>query len=449
MEISTAQPAGVLMPVSVTFAGQTVDMALPAQVPLAELLPGMVRALGRLTTEAATQGYRVLVPSGRALDQSRSLPDQGVRPGVLLTLEPTGTSLGDTRYDDIVEAVGAAIDAGQRPWRRGDSVQLSALCSVALFLVAAALLVTQARGSAAAGIVAAAGAVLVTLAAAVVARVRETGAEGGSAAPGGAAALALTAPALAACAAFVATDGPWNGLPLAAAGLAAMVGAAAVLVLPASERGTALGPLVAGGAMLLAGALTGLGRVPADHAAALTVALLAVVVVAAPWIGMAQVPARVSVVGAPAVPEIDGRRVGSRVRDASVRALSMKTGAVLVVVGLAPLVAGASRAGAALMICVGGALLLSTRSLHGRAEVLVGVLAGMATAVAAGIAATGAGLVPVAWAVAVVLGVGVLVLAANVVTQRMRPWLARLADAANILALVAILPLTVLVWGLL
>ena len=45
--------------------------------------------------------------------------------------------------------------------------------------------------------------------------------------------------------------------------------------------------------------------------------------------------------------------------------------------------------------------------------------------------------------------VAALLLAANVVDARMRPWLTRAADSLSILSLLAIPPLAALVWGVL
>ena len=445
VEINSTQQASVLIPVSVSFAGQTVDMTLPSQVALVELLPGMVRALGRLTTESATQGYRVMNASGSLLSQSSSLSQQGVYPGTLLTLEVIGTSLGDTRYDDIVEAVGKAVNTSQKPWQRGDSVQLSAYCAVALFVVAALMLVTQSHGTVPA-VIALAGAALVTLAAAVVARVPHAHSDEQSPSwPGGALALAMVVPLLTACAAFVAVDGPWFALPLAGAGAAAMLGSAAVMVLPAGTRRAIFGPLFAGGAMLLAGGLNEWGHVPAERAAALVIAMLAIVVVSTPWIGMARTPIRI---GEPSSRTIDGEKIHASVQRAAVLARAVEVGSVLAVIGFTPVVAGTSVAGCALAVCVGLSLMLSTRSLYGKAEVLIGVLAGMTTTLLAGLTAAATGMVSPFWAVGIMVGVGIFVVATNVVGQRMRPWLTRFADATNILALAAILPLTALVWGI-
>ena len=66
----------------------------------------------------------------------------------------------------------------------------------------------------------------------------------------------------------------------------------------------------------------------------------------------------------------------------------------------------------------------------------------------AGLTAAATGMVSPFWAVGIMVGVGIFVVATNVVGQRMRPWLTRFADTTNILALAAILPLTALVWGI-
>ena len=63
---------------------------------------------------------------GRVLNQSKSLPEQRIRPGAVLTVEPSGTNVKDQRYDDLVEAVGTAVAENSVPWEKTSSVQLSA-----------------------------------------------------------------------------------------------------------------------------------------------------------------------------------------------------------------------------------------------------------------------------------------------------------------------------------
>ena len=101
------------------------------------------------------------------------------------------------------------------------------------------------------------------------------------------------------------------------------------------------------------------------------------------------------------------------------------------------------------MACTGIALMLSTRSLRSRVEVLLGVLTGMILTIVAAVSTTAVIPVALPWTLGATILAAVLLLAANVVSQKLRPWLTRLADAIGIIALLAILPLTALVWGIL
>ena len=142
MPSTGSSSAGALMPVSLAMSGSTVDMSVPPNVALAELVPAMVKALGPLDSGTATKGFTVRTSDGHALNQSRTLPDQEVRPGAVLTIEPMGSNAQDQRYDDLIEAVGTAVADNSTPWKKANSVQLSAHASAALVLLAALLLVT-------------------------------------------------------------------------------------------------------------------------------------------------------------------------------------------------------------------------------------------------------------------------------------------------------------------
>jgi type VII secretion integral membrane protein EccD len=431
-----------LVPVTVVFSGQRVDMAVPAAVPVADLLPGMAAALGRLNADTATQGFRVLLPSGRELDQAGTLAGQDVSAGALLTLQPDGDAAADARYDDLVEAIGASVDLGRTAWRRGDSVQLSAFSAAGLFALAAGLLLFGGGDPLLTATLAGVGGVLVALAAAVVARIPVTS---------GAVALALTVPVLLGVAGFVllagaSPPGPpgaasvglaQTGAALAGAGLGVLAGACAALVLPRRQRAVIAGPL-----------MVGYAGVTPQRAAAGIVAALTIVVLLAPWIGLAQVPARIDALAQRPRAAIDPVEVAAQVGSADVAVLSLRIAGALVTAALAPVVAR-DLPGLLLMTSIGLALLLGTRSLYGRAEVLAGVVGGMLTIVVAG--ATAAVAVPAAlpWLAGVMALVGCFVVAWNVVGQQLRPGLNRLANSLHVIALMAVLPLTLWILGLL
>ena len=441
---SGSVPAPVaLVPVTVVYSGQRIDMAVPAAVPVADLLPGMAAALGRLNADSATQGFRVVLPSGRELDQAGTLAGQDVAAGALLTLQADGDAAGDTRYDDLVEAIGASVDAGRTAWRRGDSVQLSAFSAAGLFALAAGLLLFGGGDPLLAATLAGVGGALVALAAAVVARIPVTG---------GAVALALTVPVLLGVAGFLLLAGPpgpgLSGPALAGAGLGVLAGACAALVLPRRQQAVIAGPLTAGTALLALGLLVGYAGTTPQRAATGIVAALTIVVLLAPWIGLAQVPARIDALAQRPRAAIDPVEVATQVGSADVAVLSLRIAAALVTAGLAPLVAR-DLPGLLLMTSVGLALLLGTRSLYGRAEVLAGVVGGMLTIVVAGATAALATPAALPWLAGVMALVGCFVVAWNVVSQSLRPWLNRLADALHIVALMAVLPLTLWILGLL
>lgn len=422
------------MALTLTMGEDRVDLSVSPNVALAELVPTMVKSLGPLDAQTATQGFAVRTSDGHPLDQSRSLTDQKVHPGAVLTLEATGTNVQDQRYDDLVEAVGTTIADTSTPWEKTDSVQLSAHASAALVLLAAILLVTGSGAPILTASVGVAGALLTTLAAAVVARMPNRP---------GALSLAHTTPVLVACAAFALSPGEWFSLPLVSAGGALIAGAFSLFVLPSDLRGSMAGPIAAGVALGLAGFLVRVIGLMPDAAASMVMALLVVTTLSAPWVAMAQLPVTI----APGEQEvIDPPRVFSTVESARVFVIALKAGCSAAMVAVAPMLTQ-SATSIALLACVGIALMLSTRSLRSPVEVLIGVLTGMVLTVMAAVATTAVIPSALPWTLSGIIAAAILLLAANVVSQKLRPWLTRLADAAGVLALLLILPLTALVWG--
>ena len=314
------------MPVSLAMEGSTVDMSVPPNIALAELVPAMVKALGPLDSGTATRGFTVRTSDGHALNQARTLPDQQVRPGAVLTIEPMGTNAQDQRYDDLIEAVGTAVADNSTPWKKTNSVQLSAHASAALVLLAALLLVTGTREpilTAAAGI---SGALLTTLATAVVARMPDRP---------GALSLGHTTPVLIACAAFAITPGDWYTLPLATAGTGLLIGSATLLVLPAELSISMAAPTTAGISFCVVGLLVHLMNLHPDRAGSLVMALLVVITLSAPWVALARLPVTINTDGEDE--RIDPTQVYSHVGGARVLVISLKAGCSAAMVVLSPL----------------------------------------------------------------------------------------------------------------
>ena len=79
--------------VTIVAPTRRVDVALPEDVPLAELLPELLRLVGTpapalAAGAAALHGYVLTGVDGTALDTAAALAEQGVVPGGVLRLRP-------------------------------------------------------------------------------------------------------------------------------------------------------------------------------------------------------------------------------------------------------------------------------------------------------------------------------------------------------------------------
>ncbi|MEV6344880.1 type VII secretion integral membrane protein EccD [Actinoplanes sp. NPDC051851] len=96
-----------------------VDLALPADVPLADLLPTLLRYAGdRLGDDpSAIQGWALSRLGGITLDASRTPAQLDVRDGELLYLRPRGTDNPELVFDDVVDAVATATQDRAGRWQ--------------------------------------------------------------------------------------------------------------------------------------------------------------------------------------------------------------------------------------------------------------------------------------------------------------------------------------------
>ena len=444
--------AAALTPLTVTFDEQTVDLSVPQLSPLAELIPTILRSLGRMDVYGASAGFTVSTSSGQVLDQSLCLRDQGVRAGAALTLERAGQGREDQRFDDLVEAVGSAVETTVDPWTPLDFLQLSVYASAVFVGLASALLVSAStHGTSLLGadssfdgvrliaypIIGIVGALLLTGTAAVVSRRLEHSSV---------AVLAGCAPVLLACASAGALPaGPWTTSGALAAGAALTIGALCHLVLPGKLRASGLCPAIVGVTLSSFSLFSGALGMSAARVTALLSALLLLICLAIPWLAMASVPVRVT--GPSATAHIDPRQIGKSVSMGVALSVSIRLGTCLSLIILAPILAS-SMEGVILCALIGTALMLSTRSIRSRIEVLIGVISGMAILSWAAFAA--ALLAPTTALLVLVtsLAGSLLVLAMNVVTPKVRPWLSRTADTFATLIIVAIPPFALYMWGM-
>ncbi|NTW42100.1 MAG: type VII secretion integral membrane protein EccD, partial [Cellulomonadaceae bacterium] len=375
-----AVAARALLHLSIRADDRKVDLGVPAQLPLVEMLPGVVRRLGLLDPTLVHAGYVLRRADGTDLDPAASCAAQGVRDGEVLSLVRGGQLAERTRYDDVVEAV---IDAAaeRRGWSPRDQARTALAVSLALLALGAGMLVGSPHGWSVATVVASATALALLVAAAVLTRVDQVEAGQG---------LGLAAAGYAAVAGFllVPAGALWSW-PLAAAGLAAMVVGGLALAVTAESPQVHLVPVAAGGALATAAAVTGLVGGDGVPAYAVMVALLATASNAAPWLALAST--QLAVVSPRSDAEVladpqplDGGEIARRADDGRRVLLSLRLAFGVAMLVATPLVATSGKAGALLCVLAYVGMMLQSRQVHAKG----GVLAMMATGTA-GVALTG------------------------------------------------------------
>lgn len=135
MSLSTPR----LCRVSVHADATRLDVALPAGVPIVELLPSLVDLLatgcGAPRIDLPVLPYRLSRPGSAALDSSKTLAQQSVRDGTVLLLTRASDDGPQPRFDDAVEQVAATVRARSQPWTPGAARSTAAVCAVGLAAV--------------------------------------------------------------------------------------------------------------------------------------------------------------------------------------------------------------------------------------------------------------------------------------------------------------------------
>ncbi|MEH0823546.1 MULTISPECIES: type VII secretion integral membrane protein EccD [unclassified Micromonospora] len=444
--------------VTISAPGRRVDVALPEQVPLAELLPEVLRHAGEgLADDGERHGGWVLRRTdGAVLATAQALLPQGVRDGEVLHLVPARAQWPELEYDDVVEAI---VDGARRrgtAWS-GQATRAAALAGAAVPLAVGLVAVVAAGPGARGWPVAAAVALILVLTATAASRAYGDGPVGATL--GG---YALPWAAVAGALAVASGDpvGPvpglrWVGAPELLVGSVALLLVAVLGLLGVASRSRVF---VAGVTVGVAGVAAALGGLPLDPDGTAAV-LLAVLVFALG--GLPLLAIRVGKLPLPplTLPSPAGTRDlpdRGRVHAAVARAEEVLTGmllghAVLAVGAIAVLVSVGRTAGLLLAAVGCGVLLLRSRlfvAVRHRAPAIVAGLTGFALlgVVLADRAGPGGRLA---------LTVGGLALALTAVTagatyarRPVSPYLGRLADLTDTALVVAVVPVACAVLGL-
>ncbi len=104
--------------VTIVAPWRRLDVALPEQVPTAELLPSLLKHAGDDLADVgqAHGGWVLRRPDGTMLDPVRSLAAQELRDGEVLHLVPRQDEWPELEYDDVVDAIATGARRQSRSW---------------------------------------------------------------------------------------------------------------------------------------------------------------------------------------------------------------------------------------------------------------------------------------------------------------------------------------------
>jgi type VII secretion integral membrane protein EccD len=132
----TAAAGTGLARVTVSSAQRRIDVALPDDVPVAELLPEILRHAGESAADDGEQhgGWVLRRATGALVEPARNLAAQGIRDGEVMHLVPGRAEWPELEYDDVVEAIASGARRYGRSWG-GAATRRCALAVAAVMLV--------------------------------------------------------------------------------------------------------------------------------------------------------------------------------------------------------------------------------------------------------------------------------------------------------------------------
>jgi type VII secretion integral membrane protein EccD len=139
---TTASAAGAtgFCRVTIVAPDSRIDVALPEDIPVADIYPEILRLSGQTPAEGAPVGYHLVRRDGTVLDSSRSFAAQRILDGDVLSLRPFAESLPPAVFDDVSDAVASAVTKDRKLWG-DDLMRVAALVGGAVLLVVTAFVV--------------------------------------------------------------------------------------------------------------------------------------------------------------------------------------------------------------------------------------------------------------------------------------------------------------------
>ncbi|MGW1764373.1 type VII secretion integral membrane protein EccD [Streptomyces sp. NPDC002073] len=131
--MSTAAATGFCR-VTVVAPDSRIDVALPEDIAVADVYPELLRLTGQTQPPGTPTGYHLVRRDGRVLDGARTLAAQQVLDGEVLSLRPFAESLPPAVFDDVSDAVAAAVVRDRHRWS-DDMLRAAGLAGAAVLLV--------------------------------------------------------------------------------------------------------------------------------------------------------------------------------------------------------------------------------------------------------------------------------------------------------------------------
>ncbi|MGH4026982.1 MAG: type VII secretion integral membrane protein EccD [Pseudonocardiaceae bacterium] len=156
-----------------------IDVALPSDVAVADLLPMVLKMAGESTPDGGSRhgGWCLAKLGDAAIDPGRTLGSLGVVDGDLLQLRRRSENPPPPLFDDVVEAVAASAPDSYRPWTEG-TARILGMVAGGLALLAGAIALLLAGPGLSTALLAGVGAIAALAAGAVIARVYGEGTAG-------------------------------------------------------------------------------------------------------------------------------------------------------------------------------------------------------------------------------------------------------------------------------
>ncbi|MHA3703204.1 type VII secretion integral membrane protein EccD [Jatrophihabitans sp. YIM 134969] len=426
-----------------------VDVALPVEGTLAELVPQLVRMSGAAPTvgAAVNPGWTLARLGGAPLEPGLTVAGAGVDDGEILYLQPRGRSSAPLLFDDVVDAIASAAQTRRGVWGPVTARRVALVVAVLAF-VGATLLVLPITASPWTAVPVGALALVLLAGGLAVSRAwgdSTAGALCGVAAVPVAFLAGLTV--LPDRALFPFQAGPFA---LAGAGVAL---AAVIALFAVGDRGPLfVGIAVAGAGAAIASGITAIVPTDAVDTAAVVIAVATALGTLSPMLSL-----RIARLPLPRVPADvetfradEGSTFGRDVLDrttAAEQVLAALLGAL-----------GALTAGAAIVLLVGGpdtwawvlggvaglAWLLRSRSYVGTEQRIAAVCTGLVVLVFGGLrlVASGGTLgIAIGAGVTALVGAALVVYAHRVPTRARSPYWGRTFDVVEFICLLAIIPL--------